>query len=143
MTDAPATLTLHASTIAWDGRALLIEGPSGAGKSGLALALMAYGAQLVADDRTILTRDGDALIAQAPDTIRGRIEARGMGILKADPAGPTPVAAIVTMSDVETDRLPPRRSRNLLGIPLPLLHYVESPYFAASLLQYMKGGRDA
>ena len=64
--------TLHATCVAIDGRALLIEGRSGAGKSDLALRLIDRGATLVSDDYTRLTRSGDALIASAPETIRGR-----------------------------------------------------------------------
>ena len=69
-------MIVHASCVALGGRGVLILGGSGAGKSGLALQLMAYGAALVSDDRTILSNRDGALQAAAPDTIRGRIEAR-------------------------------------------------------------------
>ena len=39
--------TLHATTVAIGGRAVLIEGPSGSGKSDLALRLIDRGARLV------------------------------------------------------------------------------------------------
>ena len=66
-------------------------GPSGAGKSALALQLLALGAELVADDRTDIIRQGDHLIADVPQAIAGMIEARGMGILeRCDPCGPSP-----------------------------------------------------
>ena len=52
MTQGVAPLILHGSCVAVEGRGVLIVGPSGAGKSSLALALMALGAELVADDRT-------------------------------------------------------------------------------------------
>ena len=57
---------LHASTVASDGRAVLIAGPSGSGKSDLALRLIDRGFTLVSDDRTILTKDGERIIASAP-----------------------------------------------------------------------------
>jgi len=44
---------LHASCVCLEGRAVLIRGASGSGKSGLALQLIALGAALVADDRTV------------------------------------------------------------------------------------------
>ena len=73
---------MHATCVAVGPHAALIRGASGRGKSGLALQLLAMGAVLVSDDRTRLWRAGDALMADAPDTIRGRIEARGVGILR-------------------------------------------------------------
>ena len=48
--------TLHASTVALDGRAVLISGPSGSGKSDLALRLLDRGFTLVSDDQTIVRR---------------------------------------------------------------------------------------
>lgn len=133
--------TVHASCVALQGRAVLILGASGSGKSALALQLMVLGAELVADDRVIVTRDGDAVMASAPDAIAGRIEARFVGLLHATPAPPAPVALIVDLDRAEADRLPPRRSRKLLGISLPLVHNVDSSHFAAAILQYLKAGR--
>jgi serine kinase of HPr protein (carbohydrate metabolism regulator) len=63
--------TLHASTVARDGRAVLISGPSGSGKSDLALRLLDRGFGLVSDDQTIVQKDGARLLATAPPTIAG------------------------------------------------------------------------
>ena len=138
---APDRETRHATTVALEGRALLIEGASGAGKSALALQLMAFGAALVSDDRTDLHRDGEQVIASAPPAIRGLIEARGLGLLNADTAPPAPVAALVDLDRIETDRLPPLRQVTLLGCRLPLLLRVESIHFAPALLQFLRAGR--
>ncbi len=137
---APETI-LHAGCVALDGRGLLILGPSGSGKSSLALQLMALGCGLVADDRTMLTRLEGQLLADCPDTIRGRIEARGVGILIAPPAGPVPVAAAVDLGIPEAKRLPPERHTTILGLSLPVLHNVASPAFPAALLHYLRAGR--
>jgi len=134
---------LHASAVALDGRAALLTGPSGSGKSALALDLMALGARLVADDGVILTRDGDRLLARAPAQIRGLIEARGVGLLRADPLDDVPLALVVDMGQTETDRLPPRRVTTFLGVSLPLLHKVASPHFTAAVRQYLAHGRSA
>ena len=67
--------TVHASCVACDGAGVLILGASGAGKSGLALNLMALGAALVADDRVVLSREGDVVLAACPLPLRGLIEA--------------------------------------------------------------------
>lgn len=133
--------TMHATAVAHAGRAVLILGRSGAGKSALALEMMARGATLVADDRVHLHRSGDAVIASAPVAIDGRIEARFVGLLHATPAGPTPLALVVDLDRTETERLPPRRSRTILGKSLPLLHNVETSHFAAAILQYIIAGR--
>lgn len=127
--------------MALSGRAVLITGPSGAGKSGLALQLMAFGAALVADDRTVLTVEDGALIAACPAAIAGRIEARGVGILNAIAEGPAEVSLAVDMGTLEVDRLPPRREAEWLGLAVPLLHKRETPCFAAAVWQYLKAGR--
>lgn len=133
--------TLHASCVAIGARALLIRGPAGSGKSSLALEMMARGATLVADDQVLLTVDAGGLIADAPTATRGLIEARGIGLLTAMTAGPTPVAALVDLARQEQDRLPQARSIQMYGVTLPLLHNCASPYFAAGLVQYLKGDR--
>ena len=53
------TETVHASTVATGGRAVLLSGPSGSGKSDLALRLIDRGFTLVSDDQTIVRREGD------------------------------------------------------------------------------------
>ncbi|SHM06209.1 Hpr(Ser) kinase/phosphatase [Paracoccus solventivorans] len=133
--------TIHASAVAVEGRGLLILGPSGAGKSSLALALMAQGALLVADDRVLLDARNGRLIAACPPPLAGRIEARGMGILSAAAAGPVPVAQVVDLGRAETMRLPPRRSITLQGIALPLVLGPMGPHLAPALRQLLLGGR--
>lgn len=134
--------TLHASCVALDGRALLILGPSGAGKSTLALQMMAFGAGLVSDDRTILNQSGNGpLLASAPDAIRGRIEARGVGILGVGAVEPAKVAAAVDLGQQEVERLPPLRHTLLLGCRVPLVLGPLRDNLAAALCQLLRGGR--
>ena len=80
----PSSETLHASTVAIDGRAVLIAGLSGSGKSDLALRLIDRGAVLVSDDYTVVSRAGDELTACAPTTIKGKMEVRGVGLMSID-----------------------------------------------------------
>lgn len=138
---ADSPLILHATTVAMGGRAVIIRGPSGSGKSGLALQLMAMGAALVADDRTRLWREGGRVMADAPDTIRGRIEARFVGLLAALACGPAPVGLVVDMGEPETDRLPPRRETAILGVDLPLVRKSDAPHFPAAIRLYLSEGR--
>ena len=124
--------TLHASTVALDGRAVLITGPSGAGKSDLALRLLDRGFVLVSDDQTIVRRDGDRLLASAPPNIAGKLEVRGVGIVDMDAQSDVPIALLVELtSDIQ--RLPDdNRERPVLGVPLPLVSVDALPASAAS-----------
>ncbi len=136
----PENTTLHASCVALDGRGVLICGPSGSGKSALALELMARGASLVADDRTEVRRVGKYLLARAPAAICGLIEARGVGILRADVVTEVQLHVIVDMGQLETARLPRHLEGQILDIALPRLNRVDGDYFPAALIQYLKGG---
>lgn len=117
---SPLPDTIHATTVAIDGRGVLIAGPSGSGKSDLALRLIDRGAVLVADDRTRVWRDGDRLFAGAPDTISGKLEVRGLGIVEMNWTSDVPVALCVLL-DEPPDRLPSPRTRKIAGIDLPEL----------------------
>lgn len=122
MTAATAdTLTIHASSVAIDGRAILIAGPSGSGKSDLALRLIDRGFLLVSDDRTALRREGERLVASPPPAIAGKIEIRGIGIVDTDCVADIPVALFVELGS-NIERLPEdKRERLLLGVGLPLV----------------------
>ncbi len=134
------TTTLHASSVCFGGRGLLIMGAAGSGKSGLALRLMAMGAGLISDDRTHISVQEGRLIASAPPAIEGLIEARGVGILKAKSHGPHPLNLAVDLDRPEIERLPEIHEIFLLGHSLRLLHNVDRPHFAAAILQYLRAG---
>jgi len=138
-----ASVTMHATSVAHRGHAALIVGKSGSGKSGLALQLMAHGAVLLADDRVLVTRKGDTVVAACPSHLGGLIEARGIGLLPAPAAPPTKLTLIVDLDQEETERLPPKRKRVLLDVPLDLVFRVKADHFPAAILLYLAQGKRA
>ena len=133
----------HASCVAWQGHGALILGQSGAGKSALALQLMAFGADLVSDDRTELLAEADVLTACAPATIQGLIEARGVGLMRVPFVPKAEIALVIDLDQPEPNRLPPQREITLLGISRPLVLAVPQPHFPAAILCYLQGSRFA
>lgn len=118
----------NGTAVAWNGKAALIMGPPGAGKSGLALRLIEQGAELIADDLVELTRAGDRIMAafpgDAPQDLKGRIEARGIGIV-ARPAvdGPVELVLVVRAAAPETaPRMPETQHSQWLDVDIPCLH---------------------
>ena len=143
MGQGPQSEILHATAVAdASGRGMVILGPSGAGKSALALQLLALGARLVADDRTVLTLDETGgLTLTCPPPIRGLIEARGLGLLRAETIASASLALVVDLGRTETERLPQRREILLLGRPCDLVFGPVTAHFPAALLRYLAWGR--
>ncbi len=129
---------IHATAVAIGDRCVLLRGPSGAGKSDLALRMLALdvstlGAfgfnrgsriKLVSDDQVILVRSDEQVMASAPESIRSRIEVRGLGIVPVqsttDAVAVRLVVDLVALADVP--RMPPEdETVGLLGCPVPLL----------------------
>lgn len=134
---------VHASTVAADGRGVLILGPSGSGKSALALQLMAYGCDLVADDQTLVTARDGVLTATCPPTTRGLIEARGFGLLQAPPCDRCQIVLAVDLGQTNGDRLPLPRRLTLLGCDVDLAFGPVTAHFPAAVLHYLRHGRAA
>lgn len=136
----PVSETRHASAVAIDRRAVLIEGPSGSGKSALALELIALGAELVADDQTrIVLREGWPW-ALAPERLAGVIEARGVGLIRTAFCPAAPVALVVDLTALETARFPDRETKRVLGQAILHLRRVDARHFPGAIVALAKGG---
>ncbi len=136
---------IHGTAIAVGGRAALLRGPSGSGKSDLALrclfcsreVLHGSDVKLVSDDYVMLSRSQDRLFISAPETIRGQIEVRGLGLYSVaccESAELVLVADLVGPEDVE--RLPdPIPKTQFFGIALPIVKI--APFEASAVQKLM------
>ncbi|MDM9624523.1 serine/threonine protein kinase [Rhizobium sp. S152] len=125
-----ARFNLHATAIVIGRTGLLFMGPSGWGKSMLAFTCITEAqrvglvAMLVADDQVFISREGDKVIAECPETIGGMIELRGTGIVSIPHAGRAVMHyAIIPGSASGPERLPVKGERVELGnaVELPAI----------------------
>lgn len=100
-------------------RGVLIEAPSGAGKSDLALRALSAGFRLVADDRVVVWRDAGRLYGRAPDTLRGLLEVRGVGVVAVAPVAFCEIVLVARFGTAE--RMPDPATVTILDIAAPLL----------------------
>lgn len=127
---------LHATTVALDDKGVALLGPPGAGKSDLALRLIDRGAVLVSDDQTLVERRDGRLFASAPDSIAGKLEVRGLGIVEMAYRSPVPLVLLAELQPRDRiERLPERAWRELCGLPLPVVSLDPSSVSAPERLQ--------
>ncbi|MBC6444128.1 MAG: HPr kinase/phosphatase C-terminal domain-containing protein [Alphaproteobacteria bacterium GM202ARS2] len=126
-------MTVHATTVCWKGRGLLLRGAAGSGKSDLALRLIAQGARLIADDLTTLYRKGDRLEARLPNVpsfFRGKLALRGAGLLHMPYRQKTRIHLVADLSPEPSDDPYPSLSCQLMGLTIPRI--VCSPFEASA-----------
>jgi HPr kinase/phosphorylase len=125
-------LLIHATCVALGGQGVLIMGPPGSGKSDLALRLIdspgrgvgtePLPAELVSDDQTLITRQGDRLFGSAAQGIAGKLEIRGIGIVDVAHQPSIALALAVRLAPASgIERMPasPGPQLELLGMALP------------------------
>jgi serine kinase of HPr protein (carbohydrate metabolism regulator) len=127
--------TVWGTVVSVDGRGVLLRGPSGAGKSDLALRLIDGGAGLVADDRVALAREGDRLVARAPEALGGQMEVRGIGIVRVAAVQRAMLVLAVDLVPAEqVPRMPTPGQWTHHGVTLPLISlYAFEPSAAAKV----------
>ena len=88
-------LDLHGSVAAFGEAGVLILGKPGSGKSDLVLRLIDRGWALVADDRVHI----EAGWAEAPRSLAGLLEVRGLGILRMEQRTRVQLRLVVVLGD--------------------------------------------
>jgi serine kinase of HPr protein (carbohydrate metabolism regulator) len=91
---------------------------------------------LIADDRVVLKRVENALRVSAPQSIRGKLEVRGLGIVAVPAADWAEARLVVDLVDRgQIDRLPdPPPTVAIAGIELPVLRLAAFEDSAAAKL---------
>ncbi|MEM9331578.1 MAG: HPr kinase/phosphatase C-terminal domain-containing protein [Pseudomonadota bacterium] len=121
--------THHGNCLTVSGVGILITGASGSGKSSLTMGLLETAkreglcGQFVSDDRVILKRRGDKVFAYPPESLKGKIELRGYGIIEYPSVESTEVSLVVELTDdADIERMPEIQHREISGIQVPLVH---------------------
>jgi serine kinase of HPr protein (carbohydrate metabolism regulator) len=118
-----ASSAIHASALVLGEAGVLIRGPSGSGKSSLTLALLALAgerglfAALIGDDRVLIGASGERILASGAPNVRGLIERRGYGIVRA-PTEPCAVVRLVVDLSPRGERGPRLPDEGALTVSL-------------------------
>ena len=97
---------VHSSSVELDGKAVLIKGESGSGKSSLALKLIMLGANLIADDQTVIFIKRNNVFLRTPETLPRCLEIRRVGLINVPFCLEAELKLVVDLSKSETERLP-------------------------------------
>ena len=134
---------VHGTCVALGRRAALLRGKPGSGKSDLALrfiALPAEGAlqpRLVADDQAFVEPGvGGVLQVFSPDTIAGKIEVRGLGIVEVPFQAKAELLLVCDLvSGEDVARMPPETEEyaRIAGVAVPAMRL--APFEASAPLK--------
>ncbi len=125
---------------------VLILGDSGSGKSECALELVHRGHRLVADDVVEIFRvRGEELVGQAPESLRGFMEVRGLGIISIEQLfgvvvvrDSKPIDMVIRLVPEATERLERlglvEDTEELMGLKRPRLTVPVAPGRSLALL---------
>ena len=106
-------INIHATTISYKNKGIMIIGESGVGKSDLALRMITQKkAKLVADDRTEIAIKNGKIYAYCPDNIKNMLEVRGIGIVPIKTKKSAKIALVVELVDdiKKIERMPEKEN---------------------------------
>ncbi|MEJ6709814.1 MAG: serine kinase [Amylibacter sp.] len=132
---------VHGTAIAVGGRGFLFVGSSGCGKSGLALQMMALGAELISDDQVLLQHVGMNVEMTAPDSLDSLIEARFIGVLKTKTLQSAVLCHVIDLDKEPEARMPQLQHSEVLGVRIDLINGRNVPNLASSLMILGRGLR--
>lgn len=115
--------TIHASSVIYGTKGLLILGVSGAGKSSLVLEILENTnvfSRLIGDDRVYLENNHQRLLCSPHPQLMGKLEVRGFGIIDLAYEPQAVIHGIIQLEEAEV-RLPIADSMEIMGITLPKL----------------------
>ena len=123
-----STKNYHACALEIAEIGMLVEGPSGSGKTSLMLGLlekaeqMELSASLVADDQVLLEQESGNITANVPESIAGKLELFGFGIVELPFQPKTMIKLVVRLADqTEIERMPENKITQLCGVSIPVI----------------------
>ena len=136
-------ISVHGTSVALEGRGLLILGSSGAGKSSLAAHLIALGARLVADDLTLIrpVPDRAELGLWRREDGPKALELRGLGLCHPPVCDTAPLMGVLLLAP-SAARLPEQEILTLCGRPVPLWRHPYGFDLAAKLWLWARERRE-
>jgi len=149
MSETPvgAAATVHATCVLIGETGILIRGEAGTGKSTLARQLIQDArrqglfATLVSDDRTRIAARHGRLVGEVVESIAGRMEVRGVGIVPVAHERKALVRLVVDLSANEPGRLPEAADQTLVlcGVVVPRLSQKNGATLSALILSRCVG----
>jgi len=137
-----SAVIVHGTCVSIDGKGVLLRGAPGSGKSDLALRVLysppstwSETAVLVADDRVILKRQKETVLAECPPELSGLIEVRGIGLVPVFNIGNAPLKLLIDLGpSCDVPRFPdPIAHEQIFGIAFPRLDL--DPFEASAALK--------
>jgi HPr kinase/phosphorylase len=80
------------------------------------------------------------VVARCPATIKGLIEARGIGFLRPKLVQETRLHLVIDLNQHETSRLPEQKYHDLFKVKLPLIYPTQMDGFASAVYVLAQSG---